>query len=172
MESMRDGSEARWIEESLWPWGKAAGFEGVRLGCLVPEGFAAYARVLHPASLRTEQGYEPVRWATVASWTGRTVHTHMQFELITELIERRPYQYEPPSWGDGPQEQTFPSAECRAATEVLREFTSTTGNCYFCVWEGFGFIDHEFYEEVFKLNVPTRSCLLFRSPLRRNRFFP
>ena len=68
-EVMRDTSQARWIEECLWPWGRVAGFEGFRLGCLLPEGFPAYACVLHPASVQTEEGYEPVRWSTVASWT-------------------------------------------------------------------------------------------------------
>lgn len=165
MESMRDGSEARWIKEGLWSSGRTAGFEGFRLGCLVPEGFAAYARVLHPASLRTEQGHEPVRWSTVASWTGRTVHPNMQFELIAELSERQPYQFEPPLWGVRPKRGTFPSVECRATAEALREFTSTPGVCYFCVWEGFGMIDLELYKKAYRLEVPSRSYLVFRGPL-------
>ena len=165
VEVMQDTSEARWIEERLWPSGKAASFEGFRLGCLLPEGFAAYARVLHPAEVRTDQGYEPVRWSTVASWTGRTVHPLMQFELVADLSEIRPYRWEPPSWGNGPQHGTFPSLECRAAAEVLREFTSTPGICYFCVWEGFGFIDPEFYKRTTRVKIPGRSYLLFRGPL-------
>ena len=165
VEVIQDTSEARWIEERLWPSGRAASFEGFRLGCLLPGGFAAYARVLHPAEVRTDQGYEPVRWSTVASWTGRAVHRQMQFELIADLVERKPYRYEAPPWGNGPQQGTFPSFECHAAAEVLREFTSTPGNCYFCVWEGFGFIDPEFYKRTSRVKIPGRSYLLFRGPL-------
>ena len=167
---MPEASAARWIEESLWPWGTAANFEGFRLGCLLPEGFEAYARVLHPASVRTDQGYEPARWSTVASWTGRTVHPQMQFELIADLSERKPYRFDPPSWGSGPERGTFPPLECRAAIEVLREFTSTPDICYFCVREGWGFIDPEFYKRAARVNTPDvknpdRSYLLFRGPL-------
>ena len=165
VESASDASQGRWIEELLWPWGRAANFEGFRLGCLVPEGFEAYARVLHPASVRTGQGYAPVRWSTVASWTGRTVHPQMQFELIADLDERKPHQYEPPSWGIGPQQGTFPPLECRAATEVLRGITSTPGTCYFCVWEGFGFIDPQFHKKTSRVHTRGRSYLQFRGPL-------
>ncbi len=53
------------------------------MGLILPEGFAAYARVFHPADLDEE--HRPVRWSTVASWTGRTVHPLMQFGRIANL---------------------------------------------------------------------------------------
>ena len=136
VEVMHDTSQARWIEERLWPWGRAAGFERFRLGCLLPEGFPAYACVLHPASVQTDEGYEPVRWSTVASWTERTVRPQMQFALIADLAERRPYQFAPPAWGDCPRYGSFPPAECRVVAEVLKVLILTPGDCYFCVWEG------------------------------------
>ena len=69
VEFSEDVSEARWVEESLSNFGT--------LRALMPNGFAAYARIFHPAYL-TRDEERPVRWSTVASWTGRTVHPLMQ----------------------------------------------------------------------------------------------
>ena len=74
LEFLEDVSEARWVEESVSEFG--------RVRALAPERFPAYARVFHPAYLDTGL---PVRWSTVASWTGRTVHPLMQFERIADL---------------------------------------------------------------------------------------
>ena len=165
VELMEDIAPARWIEECLWPWGSATGIEGVRVGSFVPDGFAAYARVFHPAELR-DRGHEPVqrspvRWSTVASWTGRTVHPEMQFERIANLSE--PYQR--PPWGSYPRYGCLPSEECRAIANVLRGFTSTPNRCYFCVWEGWGFRDPGLYKNASRLRVPGRDYLLFQGPL-------
>ena len=90
VEFSEDLSEARWVEESLSNFGT--------LRSLPPDGFPAYARILHPAYL---DGYEerPVRWSKVASWTGRTVHFLMQFDRIAGLGEDSGVMYEDPPWG-------------------------------------------------------------------------
>ena len=89
VELMMDVSPAEWIRERMWPWGPGSGRTGVAVGCVVPEGFAAYVRALHPAMREMAGGREIVRWATVAQWTGRTVHPLMQWDRIAGL---RPYQ--------------------------------------------------------------------------------
>ena len=81
LEFSEDVSQAQWIEESLSGWGKVRS--------LMPEGLQAYARVFHPAHL-TRAREQPVRWSTVASWTGRTVHPQMQFERIATLVRTLP----------------------------------------------------------------------------------
>ena len=91
VELLEDIAPARWIEESLWPWGNTSTGHEFRVGSLFPEGFASYARVFHPASIKPE--HKGVRWSTVASWTGRTVHPLMQFHRIANLSEH----YEDPS---------------------------------------------------------------------------
>ena len=80
LEFLEDVSGARWVEESLSDFGT--------LRALLPDGFPAYARVFHPANL-DDNRERPVRWSTVASWSGRTVHPLMQFERITNLSEGR-----------------------------------------------------------------------------------
>ena len=76
LEFCEDVSPGWWVEEGL------SGF--ARLHALLPPGFPAYARVFHPAYLDDSEE-QPVRWSTVASWSGRTVHPLMQFERIACL---------------------------------------------------------------------------------------
>ena len=156
---MRDSSfirRARWVEESLSAFGT--------LRSLLPEGFAAYARIFHPAYLNKDEE-RPVRWSTVASWTGRTVHPLMQFPRIAGLNEDSHVMYEDPPWGSHPQIGSIPEAECRILVEVLRSFTSTPGNCFFCPWEGYGNIDTRLYKATSRVRAPGRDYLLFRGPI-------
>jgi len=74
-----------WLQQDLWTWGPGSQRQGLAVGCVVPTGFEAYARVLHPAWRETERGLEPVRWSEIASWTGSTVHPMMQFHRIAKL---------------------------------------------------------------------------------------
>ena len=154
LEFLEDVSEARWVEEGVSEFGKVR--------ALVPERFPAYARVFHPAYLDTGL---PVRWSTVASWTGRAVHPLMQFERIADLSEAPGYLYKDPPWGSLPEHGSIPGPECRTLVSVLREFTSTPEECFFCLWEGYGNIDTRLYKASSRVRSPGRDYLLFRGPL-------
>ena len=156
LEFTEDVSEARWVEESFSAFGT--------LRSLLPEGFAAYARIFHPAYLNKDEE-RPVRWSTVASWTGRAVHPLMQFERIAGLSEDPHDMYKDPPWGSLPQHGSIPERECRTLVEVLRRFTSTPGNCFFCLWEGYGNIDTRLYKASSRVRAPGRDYLLFRGPI-------
>ncbi len=156
MEFSEDVSEAKWVEESLSDFGT--------LRSLIPHRFSAYARVFHPAYMEGRED-RPVRWSKVASWTGRTVHPLMQFERIAGLSEDPSVMYEDPPWGSHPQIGSMPEVECRTLVEVLRGFTSTPGNCYFCLWEGYGNIDTRLYKADSRVRAPGRDYLLFRGPI-------
>ena len=156
VEFSEDVSEARWVEESLSAFGT--------LRSLLPEGFAAYARIFHPAYLNKDEE-RPVRWSTVASWTGRTVHPLMQFERIAGLSEDPHDMYKDPPWGSLPKHRSIPERECRTLVEVLRSFTSTPGNCFFCLWEGYGNIDTRLYKASSRVRAPGRDYLLFHGPI-------
>ena len=133
-------------------------------GSLLPDGFAAYARIFHPAYLNKDEE-RPVRWSTVASWTGRAVHPLMQFERISDLSEDPHDMYKDPPWGSHPRIGSIPERECRTLVEVLRSFTSTPGNCFFCLWEGYGNIDTRLYKASSRVRAPGRDYLLFRGPI-------
>ena len=156
VEFSEDVSEAKWVKESLSDFGT--------LRSMLPAGFAAYARVFHPAYVGDEEE-RPVRWSTVASWAGRTVHPLMQFDRIAGLSEDPGVMYKDPAWGSHPQVGSIPEAECRTLVEVLRDFTSTPGSCYFCLWEGYGNIDTRLYTAGSRVRAPGRDYLLFRGPI-------
>ena len=103
LEFCADVSSSPWVEESL------SGF--ARVDSLLPRGFPAYARVFHPAYQGDDKD-QPVRWSTVASWTGRTVHPLMQFPRIANLSEDINDYYQDPRWGR-PQFGSIPEEECR-----------------------------------------------------------
>src|SRR5437879_1633436 len=47
-EPLADVSPGMWIQERLWSWGPGSSRQGVAVGCIVPEGFEAYARLFLP----------------------------------------------------------------------------------------------------------------------------
>ena len=99
LEFSEDVSHGRWIEESVSGWGKVRS--------LMPDGLSDYARVFHPAYLG-KMREQPVRWSTVASWTGRIVHPQMQFPSIADLGGDPKDMYKHPSWGYLPQDGSIP----------------------------------------------------------------
>ncbi len=156
VEFLEDKSEARWVEESLSEFGKVRS--------LLPEGFPAYARVFHPAYL-DDNHQQPVQWSTIASWTGRTVHPLMQFERIANLSENHGDIYKDPPWGLVPEHGSIPANECRALVDALRGFTSTPDECYFCLWEGYGYLAQGLYKAASRVRGEGRNYLLFRGPI-------
>lgn len=100
----------------------------------VGSGFEAYARVFHPAGDRQD-----VRWADVAARTGRTMHASAQWEELSsptaldvagstspDLPVRRP------SIGMLSHETLI------ALCSILDRHTGTPDDCYFAVWDGWG----------------------------------
>ena len=158
VEFSEDVAEGRWVEKRL------SYSDFFTVGSLLPNRFQAYARVFHPA-YRNNDKEQPVRWSTVASWTGRIVHPLMQFQRVAGLAEG-PHVIEPdPSWGSHPTIGSIPEAECRTLVETLRGFTTIPENRYFCHWEGSENLDTRLYKAGSRVNAPHRSHLLFRGPI-------
>ena len=161
-EFLDDVSPAEWVARSLAPLG--SGDSVARAGRTVPAGFAAYARVFHPAYVRGPDGGRPVRWAAVAASSGRVAHPSMQFHRIAGLPEADLYQE--PAWGWQPERGSLPLAEGTALARTLRPFTATPGCCYFALWEGFGIIDESLRQRRARLEIPDgEDYLLLRGPL-------
>jgi hypothetical protein len=135
----------------------------VPVGCLVPEGFEAYARVLHPAWRETERGFEPVRWSEIASWTGRTVHPLMQFHRIANLPAFPGHRF--PTWGTVPSEGKLPVPEGERLVAILRAHTTTPDRCYLALWDGFGVPQLNAFAGLPRLMLPHRAYFLFLGPI-------
>ncbi|WEG13276.1 hypothetical protein PU629_02615 [Pullulanibacillus sp. KACC 23026] len=117
--------KAKWLMDKLYP------FESYLAGSVIPEGFEAYARILHPAtSLKDGQ---PVTWAEIAQWSGRIYHPEMQFESIGTPIKGKRLAEKP--W-DGQLPYSMPNSQLKALANLLAPFTQTPDSIWCLVWEG------------------------------------
>ncbi len=136
--------------------GPGSNRQGLAVGSLVPEGFEAYARVLHPATSETERGFESVRWSVIASWTGRTVHPLMQFHRIADLPAFPGHRA--PKWG-------FVPSEGERLVAILRAHTATPDRCYLGLWEGYGTPELNALAKLPRLVLRHRAYFLFLGPI-------
>ncbi|MDA8038287.1 MAG: hypothetical protein M0Z69_03850 [Actinomycetota bacterium] len=120
---------ADWIAEHLGPFG--AGVASV-----VPAGLEAYARVLHPAEAPPWGGHRVVRWREVAAWSGVPLRPDAQFHTVA-LPPSRPEPAAPWS-GQGPHPGSLYPPDAEVLAEVARGYTATPEECFFCIWDGYG----------------------------------
>lgn len=163
---------ARWILEGI-----ASREHTVR--SLVPEVFAAYCRVFHPAG-----AYEvidshgipdvrPVTWAEIAAHNGRVMHAEAQFEAITGLDKYNDQHSmdrgQPPLWRTPPEEGSLDEDLLAYLGAVLSEHTETPDPCYFAHWGGYGGLPFdERHAPTFGYPWPDtgRDHLLLRGPVQ------
>jgi hypothetical protein len=126
-----DIAAADWIGPRLLP------FDAYRMGSVVPGGFEAYARMLHPAEEPGSCG-RLVRWAEVAAWSGQPLRPDSQFHSIA-LPPVRPSG--PAPWASqGPRQGSLYPPDAAVLASLARDWTSTPDRCWFCVWEGYGWL--------------------------------
>ncbi len=117
---------ADWIRSRLHP------FNAYDVGSVVPTGFAAYARILHPAFTRERE----VRWAEVATWSGRLIHPEVQFHALVPSLSLDAIGTEP--FNFPPRNGVLPESQAQALAGLLSEHTTTRDKCWFCLWDGYG----------------------------------
>ena len=154
---------------------------GSAVAAVVSDGFPAHVRILHPARTRDDR---PVRWAEVAAWSGRSMHRLAQFHVISRpSLAARP---DPAPWdGEDPPEGNLPAELLRILCATLAQHTSTPASCWFCLWDGYGWLHGSpavaimgthgsihvppaFPPEVLdgpRVRLPGRDYLLFAGPL-------
>ncbi|WP_336114470.1 hypothetical protein [Streptomyces sp. PTD9-10] len=127
-----DLSPAAWLTEPA-P-GHAA--LGTVAGVAAP-GFAAYARILHPASLDER----PVRWSTVAAAHGTRVTPTTRWHEVIGLDHDHHNRSDhglPGVWDEHPGEGPTPPDVARTLIPVLGRHTRTPERCWFGLWSGYG----------------------------------
>ena len=162
-----DTSEAQWLVEEL----------DASLGtvnAVMPRGFEAYARILHPAwRVRREGGRlvrTPVRWSEVAELRGTTAHRLMQWPQVWALPQFDDSAIEycvdaglAPI--EGPDEGRLPPQVARVIHQVLSAHTDTPAPCWFGVWVGFAYEYRKEIPATRSLSTQYREWDLFRAPL-------
>lgn len=136
-----DVEATEWLDARLHPWGPHPPV----VGFIVPSGFEAYARLLHPARRlfdRTAENSVPLRWSEIAEARGKTIHPEVHLQSLIDNPDDEDYDYwRSISTGGG---EWFPPYEWLEETEVLalvtllRSFTTTADNAWFMLWDGYG----------------------------------
>lgn len=147
MEWSSSAEPAAWIAPRLAP--SRSGL----VASVVPRGFEAYARLLHPVSRPSDNGHSLVRWQEVAEWSGIGLRPDSQWQDIA-LPEHRP---SPPAPWDGhpPEEGSLEEADLRALADALRR-TTGSGRWWFAIWDGYGWEDWEPIDPPARQPRPTR----------------
>jgi hypothetical protein len=118
-----------------WPRPRLRRFASA-VSAVVPDGFPAYVRILHPA--RGPKG-RPVRWAEVAAWSGRSMHRPAQFHAISRPTSAA--RTGPAPWdGEPPPEGNLPAELLGILCAALAQHTSSPASCWLCLWDGYGWV--------------------------------
>lgn len=125
--------EGDWIASRLAPF--ASG-----VSAIVPTGFEAYIRVLHPVPVVNTgpaERQEHVTWAEVAQRTGATMHPLAQYEAIAGI--HRSSRRERARVGE-PRTGHLEPGTLEVLCAVLARHTGTPERCWFALWEGYGWM--------------------------------
>lgn len=123
------------VTAAAWIGPRLTGAIGTVTGT-VPAGFAAYARICHPA--RDGDGYS-VPWPRVAEATGRRAHPLMQWHAVVGSPDHD--NMKGSRWpGDNPIRGNLAPEVLGPLCELLAGHTATAADCFFCLWEGYGWI--------------------------------
>jgi hypothetical protein len=153
MHAATNAEPASWIPSRLHPF-------AVDVGSIIPIGFPAYARLLHPPYRLTPAGKKtPVRWREIAAANNRTVAAEMQL-LDTSSQPTRFSASGEELWDQQTQTGNLPREVAERLAAILPSHTLTPELCWFGVWEGFGDLRIEDNEGAM-FSVPNRDLFLF-----------
>ena len=135
MHPVSDPSVAGWITEAIHPFAQD-------VGSVIPEGFDAYLRVLHPAGMDHGVNWRPVRWRDIATANGKEFHPEMQFEFLVPddcFGQAKNWRHgQEGLWEWPPSDGDIPDDVAAMLADVLGGFTGIPEHCYFAYWEGWG----------------------------------
>jgi hypothetical protein len=125
-----DASPGDWIAPRLH--GK---FGAVTL--TVPGGFAAYARICHPAR---DSHDKMVKWSEVAQVTGGTAHSLMQWHALVGSPDH--FNFKGSLWDDGaPDRGNLALPQLEELCELLVWHTTDASRCIMGLWVGWGWVE-------------------------------
>ena len=103
----------------------------------VPGGYEAYARICHPVADRDGR---PVTWSEVAAATGAQAHRLMQWHALVGSSD--PLNFTGSVWGGSdPRRGNLAPEALVALISLLGDHTAAASACFFCLWEGHGWVD-------------------------------
>lgn len=132
VELQSDLSPSEWILPRLLP-SILERARGTPVGAVVPTGYPAYVRVLHPLG---DESHQPsVSWREIADRNGRIYHPLMQFQRIGVPVGE---VVGPFRGSDQPSPGHLSKEMCNVLYSALTAWTSTPEDCWLGIWEGCG----------------------------------
>jgi hypothetical protein len=122
------------LSPAAWLAAGTAGAPWPTVAALLPRGFAAYARVFHPAYRYDGDDDVEVSWRAVADDNGTSAHPLMQWPGVTGGWEYCTEESQPPLWDRAPDEGHLPAEVAARLAAVLRRHTTVPDDCWFGVW--------------------------------------
>lgn len=138
---LASAAPARWVEQSARDLSPA-------VPTPMPAGFAAYARVFHPAEAA---GGRFFTWGELAERAGRPLPASTRFADIAG------------SAGAEPRQGSFPAEYLPLLCEILAAHTSDPEHCVMGLWDGWGWIDCG--DDVPRADLGSRTYLLYEGPV-------
>ncbi|MEI9908067.1 MAG: hypothetical protein WDO06_09505 [Actinomycetota bacterium] len=109
-----------------------------RVGAWIPNNFASYVRILHPAYVGREldplSGYISVPWSKVGEWSGKEVSTTSH---IRDVMFRSDSHW----WrevGSEPAQGELESSQLSVLLEMLLKATPALNEIWMLIWTGYG----------------------------------
>lgn len=144
------------------------------VGDLVPAGFDAYVRVMHPAYRVGGNGVRtPVRWTDIAAIHGRSFQEELRRVDESATPSGRAYwltdeaenEGEHGLWHIQPDVGHVPEDVCAALVPELKSFTRTPHRVTSLVWDGFG-VDYLSRRALGAFDLKfERRCFVYESPI-------
>jgi hypothetical protein len=157
-----DVSAAQWLTGRLRPRDRSTQ-QRMRVGSLVPEGYQAYGRLLHPASTTEPGGPDRLRWSVIAAQKGIKIGADIRFNALIGWQGKG----SPPPPYLLPERGTLDPVTCRILATNLSRFTRQPDSCWFCLWDGYGWL--KLPPSAAGLPhvqlAPSLECLLFEGPV-------
>jgi hypothetical protein len=153
MHVAKNAHAASWIPGRLHPFARD-------VGSIIPTGFAAYARILHPPYRLTPAGNKtPVRWGDIAAANNRTIADEMQ--LLDMSCQPTLFSASGQElWEQQTETGNLPLEIAERLAAILPSHTLTPELCWLAVWEGFADLRIEDNEGAM-FSVPNRDLFLF-----------
>lgn len=121
------------LQPTVWLKDKLIGFAS-NVNSIVPSGYEAYVRLLHPAYLLSTDKPMRVSWQSMVDQADMAIDKASQWESLTTSLPKQVLNlYEPPSEG------TLDPETYKALIAILKTHTNTPEVCWYGLWEGYDY---------------------------------
>lgn len=146
----RETSHAAWYTNRL------KGFGG-RVDQILPSGFPAYARILHPVE---GPGSSQALWSEVAASGGARLDPFVQFSALAGTDAPISARQEWAGWAPAVGNLKLP--QLRSLADILARHTKGAGICWLALWTGYAGLPRA-WQVIPKVLQPSRAYYLFKA---------